>query len=268
MKKAVIIIARNEGNWTRKTSDDFKQNFPDCEIIGVSDGGINSWPDFVRVIKTDGGVGVGKCRRIGVMNTDADVVIITDGHVFFETGDIEKAWKFAEQGYIINSCTRSLSSGRNAGNGRTHILPNHEAKNVFAQEGDEVGMIGGVYFMRRDVALGIVAPTPSHGFNEQIMTCAAFSLGHKIYCYPDMVFKHLYKKAFNYKVTYSGQQRNRILLDWWFFSGKPPVNASAMELDYYKFIQANRILTPEQLTEKIEKMNEKLKSYGRTHKRL
>lgn len=267
MDKSVVIIARNEGSWTRKTSEDFKKHFSDAEIIGVSDGGYNEWPDFVRIIKTNGGVGVGKCRQIGVLNAKSDLLIITDGHVFYDRGDIDKSWELTRHGYIINSCTRSLASGRNVGSGRIHLLPEHKCKNIFANEGDEVSMIGGVYFMRKDVALDVIAPTPSHGFNEQIMSCAAFTLGHKIYCNPDMVFKHLYKKVFNYKVTYSGQQRNMTLLNWWFFGEKAPISPSKEELDYYKMIQSKRILSPQELKEKILAMNEKLLSYGSKYKR-
>lgn len=265
MKKAVIIIARNEGIWPTLTADNFMVNFPDAEIVGIDDGGKNEWPDFVDVIKTKGGVGVGMCRRMGfeyVKNKDVDAAIITDAHVFFELGCISKAWKLASEGYIVNSTTRSLSSQQNKGNGRFHYLPNHKAKNVTTCEGIEAGLIGGVYFMRVDVALDVIGPTPSHGFNEQIMTCAAFAMGHPIYTFPSMVFSHLYKKEFNYSVTHIGQSRNRLLLDWWFFGGKKPLNISKQELNYHNYIQANRVLNRHELRNKILQMNLNLQKYA------
>jgi hypothetical protein len=252
MNKAVVIIARNEGAWTEKTANDFRKNFPDAEIIGVDDGGLNIWPDYVRVIKNTTPQGVGRCRLIGVNTANADCIIITDGHVLFERGDIGKAWKLAQQGYIINSTTKSIATGQEHGNGRKHDPETHKATNFTAKEGDQVGLIGGVYFMRKDIALQVIAPTPGHGYNEQIMTCAAFALGHKIYCLPSMCFAHLYKKTFNYAMTYSEQQRNKLLLEWWFFGKSMPQNASKKEVDYYNFIQSNRILNPVQLADKLK----------------
>ena len=251
MNKAVIIIARNEGAWTQITADDFQSNFPDAQIIGFDDGGLNIWPDYVKVIRNSKPQGVGRCRLIGVNAADADCVIITDGHVMFERGDIEKAWELAKKGYIVNSTTKSITTGKEHGNGRKHDPVTHEAKNFTAKEGDEVGLIGGVYFMRKDVALQVIAPTPGHGYNEQIMTCAAFSLGHKIYCLPSMCFSHLYKKTFNYAITYQEQARNKVLLQWWFFDFPMPSDASQQEKEYHAFIQKNRILTVSELTKKL-----------------
>jgi hypothetical protein len=261
MKKAIVIIARNEGEWTRKTVDNLSVHFPDCEFIGVDDGGVNEWPDYVRVIKTTGGTGVGRCRLTGVQNTDADLILVADGHVYYDSGNIDKAWQLAAEGYIVNSTTKGIESGKRYGNGRIHALPSHKCKHITAKEGDEVGLIGGVYFMRRDVSLEVIAPTPSHGYNEQIMTCAALCLGHRIYCYPDFCFSHLYKKKFNYKQTYSSQERNKKLLDWWFFAGMQPSVVSLPEYRYHQFIQQNRGLTPDDLRITILEMNKKLLSY-------
>ena len=255
MKKAVIIIARNEGDWPYKASISFNKHFPDCDLIGIDDGGENKFPNYVRVFRTTGGIGVGNVRRMGVEMTDADLLLITDAHVFYEKGDIGKAWDLCEQGYIVNSTTLSYTDKRDCGNGRTHALPAHQCKNVKVKEGLEVGLIGGIYFMRKDVAKQVIAPTPSHGFNEQIMTCAAFSLGHRIYTYPDLCFSHVSKKKFNYKVAYSGQQRNRKLLDWWFFDGKKPTKISKVEQEYFNFIQSNRVLDKSELKSKILEMN-------------
>jgi len=252
MKKAVVIIARNEGSWTESTAENFRQNFPYAEIIGIDDGGLNIWPDFVRVIKNPKPQGVGMCRLIGVKAANADCIIVTDGHVLFERGDIDKAWKLAEQGYIINSTTKSITTGLEHGNGRRHDPITQKATNFIAKEGQEVGMIGGVYFMRKDIALQVIAPTPAHGYNEQIMTCAAFVLGHKIYCLPSMCFAHLYKKTFNYALTYTQQCRNKLLLEWWFFNAGMPHDASEQEREYHAFIQSKRILNPVQLADKLK----------------
>ena len=263
MKKAVIIIARNEKDWPAKTADSFRAAMPYAEIIGVDDGGENQWPDYVKVVKTTGAIGVGNCRRAGAENTDADLVVFTDGHVFYESGDIEKAWQLASQGYIVNPSTMSMATRIIHGCGRKHMLPSHKCNYVKAKEGTLVSMIGSVYFMKREIALEIVAPTPSHGYNEQIMSCAAFSLGYKTYAYPDLVFSHLFKQKFdNYRVTYSGQQRNRLLCDFWFFETRKPNNISPAEKEYYKMIKQNRKLSASQLQSKIVMMNRKLNENG------
>lgn len=267
MKKAVIIIARNEGEWTYKTAHDFKKTMPDAQIIGIDDGGKNIWTDFVKVHKTKGGIGVGMCRRKGVELADADVICVTDGHVLHHRGDINKAWELAMQGYVVNSTTRSIVTGKEHGNGRRQDLKTHVAKNVRVPEGFEVGLIGGIYFMRKDVALEVIAPTPNHGANEQIMTCAAFSLGHKIYTLPSLVFAHLYKKKFNYTVTGTQQQRNKRLLEWWFFGKLPPQTVNEIEKEYHGFIKEYRVLNAKQLTEKIDKMNKNLSKHNTLYKK-
>lgn len=270
MKKAVIIIARNEGAWPVLSSENFRRNFSDIDIIGIDDGGNNEWPEYAEVIKTKGGIGVGMCRRLGferAKEKGVDVAIITDAHVFYELGCIKKAWELAEKGYIVNSTTRSLSTQQNKGNGRFHYLPNHKTKNVTTAEGMEVGLIGGVYFMRVDVALEIIGPTPSHGYNEQIMTCGAFAMGHPVYAFPSMVFSHLYKQEFNYSVSHSGQSRNKLLLDWWFFGGRKPSNTSNAEINYYRFVQGNRKLNKHELKNKILEMNLNLQKYA-SNKRI
>lgn len=267
MKKAVIIIARNEGDWPAKTADNFRKAMPDAEIIGVDDGGTNKWPDYVKVVKTTGGIGVGNCRRAGAENTDADLVVFTDGHVHYVEGDIDKAWQLAQDGYIVNPSCMSMATQIIHGCGRKQNLPNHKATYVKVPEGSVVGLIGSVYFMKRETALEIVAPTPSHGYNEQIMTYAAIALGYKTYALPGLVFSHLFKKKFdNYRVTYSGQQRNRMLCDLWFFSGKRPQNLSDIEKQYYKFIQANRKLSVKGLESSILQINRNLKQHDTASK--
>jgi glycosyltransferase involved in cell wall biosynthesis len=262
MKKSIILTARNEGKYSESSAKNFHLHFPDAEIIGVDDGGLNSWPNFVRVIKTKSGVGVGRCRLEGVRQATGDVVIVSDAHVYYDKGDIDRAWGIAAGDKIVTSTTVSLFTGKSHGCGRTHDMLTHGAKYANAKDGQEAGLIGGVYFMSRKMALEVIAPTPSHGFNEQIMTYAALSLGYGIYCMPDFAFKHMYKKKFNYSVTSSGQQRNRSLLLWWFFGFPQTPKADKAELDYYKFIQANRILSPKQLTERMQSINDKLKNNG------
>lgn len=259
MKKAVIIIARNEGEWPRKTAESFKAAMPDAEIVGVDDGGKNNWPKFVKVVKTKGAIGVGNCRRAGAENTNADLVVFTDGHVFYESGDIEKAWQLAAEGYIVNPSTMSMDTQKVHGCGRKHNLKTHKCSYVKASEGSLVGMIGSVYFMKRKTALEIIGPTPSHGYNEQIMTYAALCLGYSTYAYPDLVFSHKFKKRFdNYSVSYHQQQRNRLLLDFWFFEKLVPSKASLPEKQFYRMIRDKRVLNVNQLKDKIFKMNEKL----------
>ena len=260
MKKAVIIIARNEKDWPAKTANSFHDAMPDAEIVGVDDGGENDWPAFVNVYKTTGGIGVGQCRNKGAKMTDADLVCFTDGHVLYESGDINKAWSLAEQGYVVNPSTMSMINDKVHGCGRQHQLPSHHATYVRAQEGTLVGMIGSVYFMKRSTALEIVAPTSSHGFNEQIMTCAALTFGHKTYAFPSLIFRHMFKKRFdNYKVSYTQQQKNRLLLDWWFFGKSIPANATNDEKYYYKFAQEKRKLSPSELRNNILEMNFNMK---------
>lgn len=255
INKAVIIIARNEGNWTSVTADDFKKHMPDAEIIGIDDGEDNTWPDYVKVIKTKGGIGVGRVRRLGAESTSAELLVFTDGHVKYKEGDIDKAWDLASKGYVVNPSVVSMESESKKGCGRRHLLDNHSAKYVSAKEGMQCGLVGSVYFMRKDVALDIVAPTPSHGYNEQIMTYAAFSFGHKIYALPSLSFSHLFKKKFNYKVTFRGQQKNLLLLKWWFFGGRIPPNVSGTESNYMKYVRTNKKITIKQLKESINQMN-------------
>jgi len=111
MNISVIIIARNEGNWPAKTANDFKNNMPDAEIIGVDDGGTNSWPKFVRVVKTQGGYGVGRCRLLGAQKATKDLIVVTDGHVLYDSGSIQEALELAEKGYIVNPSTVSYTTG-------------------------------------------------------------------------------------------------------------------------------------------------------------
>ena len=256
MKKAVIIIARNEKDWPAKTANSFHDAMPDAQIIGIDDGGENEWPAFVTVYKTTGGTGVGNCRSKGAKLADADLVCFTDGHVLYESGDIERAWDLAAQGYIVNPSTKSMINDKVHGCGRQHNLPLHKCNYVRAKEGTLVGMIGSVYFMKKSTALEIVAPTSSHGYNEQIMTYAAFLFGYKTFAFPSLIFRHMFKKRFdNYTVSYSGQQKNRHLLDWWFFGKQKPQSVNSKERDYNNFVQKKRKLTPSQLKNKVLEMN-------------
>jgi hypothetical protein len=252
MKKAIIIIARNEGQWVEITAQNFKSQFKDCKIIGVDDGGVNEWPDFVEVYKTAGGIGVGQCRRLGVEKSNCELICVTDAHVLYDKGDKETAWKLASEGNILTFTTKSIKSGRSLGNGWCNYSKQDKIKYVSAKTGTEIGLIGSVYFMKRDIALDIIAPTPAHGYNEQIMTAAAFALGYKIYAYPDMTFQHLYKNKFNYTLSYSEQNRNSELLEWWFYGGTLPKETRKEEIDYYNMIQRNRKLSITQLKEKFE----------------
>jgi len=259
MKKSIILTARNEGKYSESSAINFHVNFPDAEIIGVDDGGKNQWPDFVKVIKTKGGIGVGRCRFEGVKEAIGDVLIISDAHVYYSTGDIDRAWNLAMGNNIVTSTTVSLFTGKKHGCGRTHDLLTHSAKYANGRDGQEAGLIGGVYFMSKEVALQVIAPTPSHGFNEQIMTYAALSLGIKVHCMPSFEFKHMYKKKFNYHVTSTGQQRNRALLLWWFLGFPKPAKVDKREVDYYNYIQKHRVLSPKQVIEKMETINVNLK---------
>jgi hypothetical protein len=261
MSRSIIIIARNEINWPDKTAKNLHTHMPDCEIIGVHDGGSNIWPRFVKVIKTTGGIGVGRSRLTGVKNTNADLVMLSDGHVYYHDGDIERAWELAAQGYIVNPSTVSMIHDNHHGCGRIHDLKTHKCHNIKAKEGDSISMIGSVYFMKRQIAEKIIAPTPAHGYNEQIMTCAAFSLGYETYALPSLAFKHLYKKTFNYTMTSGQQQRNRKLLEWWFFGGEKPSSAREQETLFYNFMQKNRVLDVEGLRNKINQMNDHLSKY-------
>lgn len=254
MNRTIIIPARNEGQWADITAANFKAQFPDSHIIGVDDGGVNVWPKDIQVIKTAGGIGVGNCRRLGVSAAKTELICITDAHVIFDCGDKEKAWRLAKDGNVVTFTSKSLKSGKNHGNGRFHYLPTHKTANVHVKEGAEIGLIGGVYFMRKDVAVNLIAPTASHGFNEEIMTTAAFAFGHPIYTLPGMVFQHLYKKEFNYDVTYNQQQQNRKLLDWWFFDGTLPAPVTKEQQAYYIHVQKNRVLNKTELISKFEKM--------------
>jgi len=263
MKKSIIINARNEGSWTTKTISNFDKHFTDVdEIIGVDDGSYNKWvtkyhPKF-KLITTSGAIGVARSRLLGVQSAIGDVVLISDGHVYYNSGDIDKAWELASKGYIVTSTTISMLSGKEHGCGRSHDTKTHSATNARAQEGDEAGLIGGVYFMRKDVAEEIICPSKSHGYNEQLMTYAALSLGHKIYCLPSFKFEHYYKKKFNYHVKHAEQTRNRNLIDWWFFDRRPPSNVDHLELDYKKFIDEYRVLSPSQLRTKMQQINDNL----------
>lgn len=266
MKKSIIITARNEGDWTKKTIEGFLDNFKDVdEIIGIDDGGRNTWihHDKFKLIKTSGGIGVARSRLLGVQQAIGDVVIISDGHVFYEEGDIDKAWNLAAEGKIVTCTTISHLSGKDHGCGRVHDLNTHKAKNVRAKEGYEAGLIGGVYFMHKDVAEEVICPSKSHGYNEQLMTYAALALGHQIYCYPSFKFRHLYKKTFNYTVTYTDQTRNRRLIDWFFFGKKTITNADELEIGYKQYVEKYRVLNPDQLKKRMIEINKKIRKNGR-----
>lgn len=258
MRKAVIIVARNEGEWTKKTANSFRKVMPDAKIIGIDDGGYNEWPEYVEVHKSETPIGVGQSRRLGVEVSNADLIVVTDGHVLYDSGDVEKAWELAAKGYIVNPSTKSIDSGSLHGNGRTHNIPDHKTNYVKTHEGEEVGLIGSVYFMSKKVALDIIAPSPAHGYNEHIMTCSAFCFGHKVYALPSLVFAHLYKKAFNYHLTYNEQERNKTLMNYWFFEGKEPKALSDVEKQHYEFVQKHRQLTAEELTMRFSRMNERI----------
>jgi hypothetical protein len=257
--KSIVIIARNEEHWSHITSTNFRTQFPDCEIIGVDDGGTNHWPDYVKVIKTPGGIGVGNARRLGVYEAKGSLICITDGHVLFDKGDKVRAWDLASKGKVLTFTTRSLASGKTHGNGRRHSLPDHKCTNVSTKEGQEIGLIGGVYFMSKAVALDIIGPTPHHGFNEQVMTAGALAMGHPIYAFPSMVFHHLYKKTFNYPVQSDLFNRNRVLLDWWFFGKASPKESTSDEQAYFNRVQKNRKLGVGALTNRFKTMNDAAK---------
>ncbi len=257
MKRSIIIIARNEDQWPEITATNFQHQFEGAEIIGVDDGGTNVWPDFVKVIKTEGGIGVGRCRRLGVAKAEGDMICLADGHVLFDRGDKEKAWRLASEGKVVTLSTKSLKTGLDRGGGRIYDLETHKAKNTHdVREGQHISLIGGVYFMPKGVALDIIAPTSSHGYNEQIMTLGALSFGHPIYAYPGMSFHHLYKKRFNYRITRKDQLRNKALLAWWFLDGRFPGSLTKEEKQYHKYVQEKRVRTSDEVIQAIKDMNE------------
>ncbi len=255
MKYSVVITARNEREWPKITATNMKYQLNPHEVIGVDDGGVNQWGDDAIVYKTKGGVGVGICRRYGITKSQGDVLCIADGHVLYHSGDVSKMWQLAKDGYIVTFTTKSLATGINHGCGRMHSLPSHKAKNIRAKEGQQVGLVGGVYMMRKDIALDVVAPTVSHGFNEQIMTIAALAMGYPVYAFPEGVFAHLYKQKFNYPVTTKGQEKNRLLLDWWFMGGQRPSFAGIEQDNYYEIAQKKRILSRNELISTVSLMN-------------
>lgn len=264
MNKSIIVTARNEGKWAKSTVEGFLEAFPDVgEIIGVDDGGNNEWVGRdchkFRLIKTSGSIGVARSRLLGVQQCKGDVVLITDGHVFYQDGDKDKAWELASEGKVVTSTTISHLTGADHGCGRIQNPDSHSAKNTRAKEGNQAGLIGGAYFMHAEVAEEIIAPSRSHGYNEQLMTYAALSLGHPIYCFPSFKFRHVYKSKFNYHVTHSDQMRNRRLIDWFFFGGATINNADELEYDYKKFVEKYRILDSVQLKKKIVEINNNVK---------
>lgn len=260
MTRAIVIIARNEKDWPRATIADFHANCPGVPVIAVDDGGDNDLTGADYIVEGNL-AGVGKARRMGVEKAaelGAETVLLSDAHVFWKEGDIEKAWHLA-QTRIVNPTYESYQTGEIKGCGRLHNIGPYAHTHCSVDEGVEVSMYGSVYFMDVETALDIVAPTPSHGCNEQIMTCAAWALGYCIYAFPSLIFRHVYKKQLNYRISAGNQKRNRKLLRWWFFDWQPPENATAEEMGYKARIDENRVLTPEQLEQKITMVNQELK---------
>jgi hypothetical protein len=91
----IVIIARNEGEWVRKTVENYHLHMPDCEIIGVDDGGYNDWPQGVKVINTEGAIGVGRCRLLGHRIYALPNLVFT--HLFKEK--FNYSLKYSEQNY-------------------------------------------------------------------------------------------------------------------------------------------------------------------------
>lgn len=259
MTRAIIMIARNEGEWPRKTIEDFRLKIPDTPIIAVDDGGQNDLTGADYIL--DGGLaGVGKARRIGVEKAaelGADSVLLIDAHVFYKQGDIQKAWQLSES-CIVNPTYESYHTGDVIGCGRVHNRETHVCSRAYASEGQEAGMYGSVYFLNVRTALDVVAPTPNHGANEQIMTLAAWTLGYRIYALPSLVFRHVYKQKLNYRISEGNQKRNKKLLRWWFFNWQPPENVSDEERDYKGRIERKRQLSSKELYDKIQAVNKAL----------
>jgi hypothetical protein len=258
MRRSIVVVARNEKEWPLKTCLDFLDNIPDAEIIGIDDGGENEWPDKgVNVYKTDGGIGVGKSRLMGVSKAKGDLIMLSDAHVYYYDGDVSKAWGLAEKGYIVNPSVKVMYKDK-VSCGVVFQLGKYIITSIKANRGTYVGLNGSVYFMRKDVAQKIIAPTQAHGYNEAIMTLAAMALGYRIYALPSLIFEHMYKKKLDYKVTRIDQERNRQVLESFFFKYKLPYNATFEEKAYKKMIAENSVIDPIQLSKNIGKMRKTL----------
>lgn len=258
MKKSIVVVARNEKEWPLKTCLDFLDNIPEAEIIGIDDGGDNEWPEEgVKVYKTSGGIGVGHSRLMGVNKASGDLIMLSDAHVYYYEGNVDKAWRLANKGYIVNPSVKVMYKEK-IRCGMKFELGKYKVQYVKAKTGDRVGLIGSVYFMKKEIAQRVVAPTQAHGYNEFIMTLAANVLGHKIYALPDLIFEHMYKKKLDYAVSGLAQARNKDILNAIFFKYKMPQDATPEEIAYKKMIEKESTLNGLELNKLINNQNAKL----------
>ncbi len=260
MKRSIVIVARNEKDWPLKTGMDFLDNIPDTEIIGIDDGGENIWPDHgVKVYKTEGGIGVGRARHMGIQKATGELIMLSDAHVYYYDGEVEKAWKQAENGFIVNPSVKVLYKDKTRC-GMKFELGKFKTMYVQGKTGSHVGLVGSVYFMKKEIAQRIVAPTQAHGYNEFIMTIAAIMLGYKIYAMPNLIFEHMYKEKLDYDVSGFQQERNKDVLTGFFFKHKLPGDATFEEKAYKSMIAENAVMSPLELNEFIKTVNKKLKA--------
>jgi len=258
MKKSIVVVARNEKDWPLKTCLDFLENIPDAEIIGVDDGGENEWPEKgVRIYKTAGGIGVGRSRLMGIQKASGDLIMLSDAHVYYYDGNVNKAWNLAAKGYVVNPSVKVMY-GDKVRCGMKFDLGSYKVQYVKGKTGGHVGLIGSVYFMPKSVAEKIVAPTQAHGYNEFVMTIAAIALGYKIYALPTLIFEHMYKDSLDYEVTGLQQERNRQVLNSFFFRYKLPKDATLEEAGYKRMIERESVLSSLELNKFINKQNKKL----------
>ena len=88
-----IIVTLNEGDYLRRTVEDFERTLPPHrEIIVIDDGSTDGSVDFlrdrpgdVRVIATPG-IGVARARNTGGRAAAGDVLIFADAHIRVEDG--------------------------------------------------------------------------------------------------------------------------------------------------------------------------------------
>ncbi len=254
MKKSIVVVARNEKEWPIKTCLDFAANIPDAEIIGIDDGGKNEWPeDVVTVYKTKGGIGVGQSRLLGATKARGELIMFSDAHVYYYEGDVEKAWKLAEKGYIVNPSVKVMYKEK-IRCGAKFIPGKYKIDYLKAKKGEYVGLVGSVYFMQKEKALKVIAPTQAHGYNEPIMSLAAIVLGYRIYALPSLIFEHMYKKKLDYAVSGMDQQRNKQVLEAFFFKKKMPYGATAEEKAYKDMIAKNGVISPIELSKRVNKL--------------
>jgi len=224
MKTEIVIAARGElAKNLNRTVEQASESAGVCVVFDGNERG-NECPDYVlekaRVLRIDGPCGCGAARHAGITSSEADLIVLCDGHMAFPRGWMDTIEGYHRKRHKHLACCRMQSldqkgnplSDKPQGGAfiayrTTEVLQNHwglSAKwnNPPAKAGPVAAVMGACYSFRRKWYDKIGQPLQilrAWGGDEEILSLSTHLMGGKVEMLPVTV-GHIYMAAHNGRV--------------------------------------------------------------------